>query len=56
MTTGGYISVDGTQQLAYQEGDYTLAAKVAHGSTSFTIFGGYNRLHYDADKIEREEK
>ena len=55
MTTGGYISVDGTQQLAYQEGDYNLAAKVAHGSTSFTIFGGYNRLHYDADKIEREE-
>lgn len=55
MTTGGYISVDGTQQLAYQEGDYNLAVKVAHGSTSFTIFGGYNRLHYDADKIEREE-
>ncbi len=55
MTTGGYISVDGTQQLAYQEGDYNLAAKVAHGSTSFTIFGGYNRLRYDADKIEREE-
>lgn len=55
MTTGGYISVDGTQQLAYQEGDYNLAAKVAHGSTSFTIFGGYNRLHYDADKIEKEE-
>lgn len=55
MTTGGYISVDGTQQLAYQEGDYNLAAKVAHGSTSFTILGGYNRLHYDADKIEREE-
>lgn len=39
MTTGGYISVDGTQQLAYQEGDYNLAAKVAHGSTSFTILG-----------------
>jgi len=55
MTTGGYISVDGTQQLAYQEGDYNLAAKVAHGNTSFTIFGGYNRFHYDTDKIEREE-
>lgn len=55
MTSGGYISVDGTQQLAYQEGDYNLAAKYVSGSTSFSVFGGYNGYRYNADKTEKNE-
>lgn len=55
ITSGGYISVDGTQQLAYQEGDYNLAAKYVSGSTSFSVFGGYNGYRYNADKTEKNE-
>lgn len=55
MNSGGYISVDGTQQLAYQEGDYNLAAKYVSGSTSFSVFGGYNGYRYNADKTEKNE-
>lgn len=55
MTSGGYISVDGTQQLAYQEGDYNLAGKYVSGSTSFSVFGGYNGYRYNADKTEKNE-
>lgn len=55
MTSGGYISVDGTQQLAYQEGDYNLAAKYVSGSTSFSVFGGYKGYRYNADKTEKNE-
>lgn len=52
---GGYISIDGEQNVGYLAGKYNAAAKVVHGNTSYTFFGGYNMKEYDGiEKTQNE--
>ena len=53
--TGGYISLDGNQTIGYLAGNYNLVAKLAHGNTSYTLFGGYGMEKYDGVNTEGEE-
>ena len=39
--SGGYVSLDGQQTIGYLNGDYNVSAKVSHGNTSYTLWGGY---------------
>ena len=39
--TGGYVALDGTQEIGYTKGDYNASVKVHHGSTSYTFFAGH---------------
>lgn len=44
--TGGYVSVDGSQNVGYTRGDYNIVAKIRQKNTSYTLFGGYsNDIH-----------
>ena len=52
---GGYISLDGNQTIGYLAGNYNLVAKLAHGNTSYTLFGGYGMEKYDGVNTEGEE-
>lgn len=54
--TGGYITVDGEQTIGYTKGDYNVAAKVAHGNTNYTFFGGYNTQKYDGVEVKKNEE
>lgn len=53
--SGGYLSLDGRQYIGYLNGDYNVAAKLAHGHTSYTVFGGYNMISYEGTKRESRE-
>ena len=52
---GGYISLDGNQTIGYLAGNYNAVAKLAHGNTSYTLFGGYGMKEYDGINTEGEE-
>ena len=52
---GGYISLDGNQTIGYLAGIYNAVAKLAHGNTSYTLFGGYGMKEYDGINTEGEE-
>ena len=54
--TGGYITVDGEQTIGYTKGDYNVAAKVAHGNTNYTFFGGYNTQKHDGVEVRKNEE
>lgn len=52
---GGYISIDGEQNVGYLAGKYNVGAKIAHGNTNYTFFGGYNMQEYDGIEREKDE-
>lgn len=52
---GGYISLDANQTIGYLAGNYNAVAKLAHGNTSYTLFGGYDMKRYDGINTEGEE-
>ena len=52
---GGYVAVDGLQAIGYLNGDYNAAAKLAHGNTSITLFGGYMRKRSDNHSLKHED-
>lgn len=54
--TGGYITFDGEQTIGYLGGNYNVGAKVSHGNTSYTFFGGYNMKAYSGVKEEKNEE
>ena len=45
--SGGYVSLDGQQTIGYLNGDYNVSAKVSHGNTSYTLWGGYAMKKYE---------
>ena len=53
--SGGYLSLDGNQTIGYVAGNYNAVAKLAHGNTSYTLFGGYGMKEYDGINTEGEE-
>ena len=54
-TTGGYVTLDGEQNIGYLKGDYNVGAKLSHGNTAYTFFGGYATKKYDGIKKEKNE-
>lgn len=40
--TGGYISLDGMQNIGYLKGDYNIVAKADHKNTNYIFYGGAN--------------
>lgn len=53
--TGGYVALDGEQNIGYLAGKYNVGAKFIHGNTSYTFFGGYNMREYDGVAKEKNE-
>ena len=53
--SGGYLSLDGNQTIGYLAGNYNAVAKLAHGNTSYTLFGGYGMKEYDGINTDGEE-
>ena len=53
--TGGYISIDGEQNIGYLGGKYNVGAKVAHNNTNYSFFGGYNMKEYGGVKTSSTE-
>ena len=53
--SGGYVSLDGQQTVGYLNGDYNVSAKVSHGNTSYTLWGGYAMKKYEDDRTEKHE-
>lgn len=54
--TGGYITLEGEQNVAYLNGNYDVAAKISHNNTNYTVFGGYNVKEYDGVEKVKNEK
>lgn len=53
---GGYITLDGEQNIGYLKGDYNIGAKLSHNNTNYTFFGGHNMKEYDGIKIDKNEE
>lgn len=53
--TGGYVTVDGEQNIGYLKGNYNLGAKVSHQNTHYTLFGGYTMEEFDGIENEKDE-
>lgn len=54
-TTGGYVTLDGTQTLGYLNGDYNVVAKVNHQNSNYTLFGGHSMSKYGGIQSEKKE-
>ena len=54
--SGGYIALDGKQYIGYVKGDYNVAAKLSHGNTQYTLFGGYSMNKYTGDEENMSER
>lgn len=53
--TGGYVSVDGSQNVGYTRGDYNAMIKLSHKNTSYTLFGGYSDNSYTDSAAKTEQ-
>ena len=53
--TGGYVSLDGEQNIGYLKGDYNAGFKITHNQTNYMLFAGYNRREYDGVQTQDEE-
>lgn len=54
--TGGYVTLEGEQNIGYLNGIYDMAAKMSHNNTTYTVFGGYNVKDYDGIEKEKSEE
>ena len=54
-STGGYVSLDGKQTIGYLAGDYNVGAKISHGNTSYSVWGGYNMKDVEGPHTEKYE-
>lgn len=53
---GGYIALDGKQNIGYLAGDYNVSSKINQGNTSYSVWGGYNMKDVEGAHIESSEK
>lgn len=54
--TGGYVTLDGCQNIGYLKGDYNLSTKLSHGNTNYSFWTGYTMSSYDEVKTEKREE
>ena len=53
--SGGYIALDGKQNIGYLGGDYNVATKLSYKNTSFSVWGGYNIKEYNGTQNNKYE-
>lgn len=53
---GGYVSLDGWQNIGYLSGNYNLGAKLDRNKWSYTFFGGYGMNKYNGIQENKTEK
>ena len=53
--TGGYISLDGEQNIGYLKGDYNVGTKISYKNTNYLIFSGYNMQKYNGMETIKNE-
>lgn len=53
--TGGYVSLDGEQNIGYLKGDYNAGFKITHNRTDYMLFAGHNLREYDGVHTRDEE-
>ena len=54
--TGGYITLDGEQNIGYLKGDYNISTKVVSNNTTYSIWGGHTMQSYDGIQTEKQEQ
>ena len=54
-TSGGYVSLDATQNMGYLQGDYNVAAKIAHNDLQYTVWGGHTMSRHGGVYEEKDE-
>lgn len=54
-STGGYVTLDGSQNVGYLKGDYNLGAKLSCGNTNYAFWSGYTMSGYDGVTTEKRE-
>ena len=54
--TGGYITLDGEQNIGYFKGDYNINTKVVSNNTTYSIWGGHTMQSYDGIQTEKQEQ
>lgn len=54
-STGGYVTLDGSQNVGYLKGDYNLGAKLSYGNTNYAFWSGYTMSGYDGVTTEKRE-
>ncbi len=53
---GGYIALDGKQNIGYLEGDYNVGAKMNYKHTTYSLWAGYNNQKYGGVLTEKHEE
>lgn len=53
--TGGYLALDGTQNIGYLGGNYNASLKVMHKNTNYTLFAGHLMERNDGIRTDKEE-
>lgn len=53
--SGGYVSLDATQNIGYLQGDYNVAAKIAHNDMQYTVWGGHTMGKHGGIYEEKDE-
>lgn len=53
--TGGYVILDGTQDIGYTGGDYNAGLKVEHHNIRYTLFAGHSMERNGGIRTDKEE-
>lgn len=53
--TGGYVTLDGTQNIGYTKGNYNLGAKISDKNMTYTFFAGAAMQKHDGVEQEKQE-
>lgn len=53
--SGGYITLDGWQNIGHLAGDYNAGAKLSNGNTNYSFWAGHNMRSYDGTSMEKQE-
>lgn len=53
--TGGYIALDGMQNIGYLVGDYNANLKLIHNNTSYMLFAGHSMESNDGIRTDKKE-
>ena len=53
--TGGYVSLDGIQNIGYLGGDYNANLKIMHKNTSYTLFAGHSMERNGGVRTDKED-
>ncbi|MDE5635401.1 MAG: carboxypeptidase-like regulatory domain-containing protein, partial [Muribaculaceae bacterium] len=53
---GGYVAVDATQRIGYNNGDYNVASKLYRDNTQYTLFAGTDYQSINGFRSEQHEQ